>query len=590
MDNFYEYLDNKFGNCEILSDGTYYVNNMGNHYYFSSDCLNTDVNLMVYHPGIGGLDNSHGNNSAALWNYQLKENGVPSGSVIMVSSHNSTSVLVDNFSVFDEVSSNAGIDVSNVQSVCFSGSGGTGIVRMGQYLAKHPELNDSAAIIDIDGYLFDGEMYKDQSASMYIRDNNIPIYMVTPPNDSVYANRVKDLTANFTDAGFNTYLVVLDEKDFCIGHEEANRVVLNDGFSQYIGGVSNELGGLAGYHTFKYKDGELVAINLEDARVGEVNYIEINDIKKVLDENQFVFSEISNNVIKKYNGLLNKSDFDISYTGTSSKMVSDMEYIENFSNNLVGSLKDDSLFSSLTLSVSGGCGPLIEPINQCINLYYDAVGELINKLNLETESIVSIGQSIADMDMYLKDNAPSDVLGEGDLKEIPTVVPDEEVLMEIPNVIPSEDGSNDKWITEEGTILDESELGSPKDKFITDSGELVEEEPIKQNEIPDNKDDLKINTQPRRQNNNNFISKEVVYEKNGYNLVLEVSDNEIISIKYRYEFISLEDAANNYNLLVEKYSSVAGIENIVLNGDKIDIVFNVDLFDDMNYNEILSMF
>ena len=589
MDNFYEYLDNKFGNCEILSDGTYYVKNAGNHYYFSSDCLNTDVNLMVCYPGIGGLNNESGTNPLSNWNYQLKSTGIPSGSVVMISASTWPDGYVDNFSVFDEVSLNTGINVSSMEVQGFSGSGGTVIVEAGRYLENHPELVGKTAIVDVDGYLFNEVMVKDPGASTFVRDNNIPIYMITPPHES-YSNRVKGLTEKFTNEGFNTYLVMLEEKDFCIGHDQADYVVLNDGFSQYIGGVSNELGGLAGYHTFKYKDGELVAINLEDARVGEVNYIEINDIKKVLDENQFVFSEISNNVIKKYNGLLNKSDFDISYAGTSSKMVSDMEYIENFSNNLIGSLKDDSLFSSLTLSVSGGCGPLIEPINQCINLYYDAVGELINKLNLETESIVSIGQSIADMDMYLKDNAPSDVLGEGDLKEIPIVVPDEEVLIEIPAVIPSEDGSNNKWITEEGTILDESELGSPKDKFITDSGEFVEEEPIKQNEIPDNKDDLKINTQPRRQNNNNFISKEVVYEKNGYNLVLEVSDNEIISIKYRYEFISLEDAANNYNLLVEKYSSVAGIENIVLNGDKIDIVFNVDLFDDMNYNEILSMF
>ena len=86
------------------------------------------------------------------------------------------------------------------------------------------------------------------------------------------------------------------------------------------------------------------------------------------------------------------------------------------------------------------------------------------------------------------------------------------------------------------------------------------------------------------------MSNEVVYEKNGYNLVFEVLNEDIVSIKYQYEFTSLDEAMNNYNLLVDKYKNIDGIKDIVLNGNKINIIFNMDMYDNMSYEEILSEF
>ena len=583
MNDFGKYLNSKFGGYEVLPNGTYYVKNAGNHYYFSSDCTEGDVNLMVCYPGVGGLDNPNGTNPTANFHHQVKATGVPSGNVIIISASTFPDGYVDNLSVFDEVCENTGIDVSSAQFQGFSGSGGTVVVETGRYLIKHPELVDNTAIIDVDGYLFNDVMGKDSDASIFVRDNKVPIYMVTPPHES-YSNRVKALNANFTDAGFNSHLVVLEEKDFCIGNDQAAAVVLNDNFCRYIGGVSDELGSLAGYTVIDYKNGELVEVNIDDVRGGGSSYIGIDDIKDVLDENEFTFQEVPNEIKLKYSGLLSLGAFDISYSGDSSKVSSSIEYIEGFSNSIIGSLKEDTLFSSLSLSVSGGCGPLIEPINKCLNLYYDTVSELINKLTLETESIISIGQSIADMDMYLKGNVPTDVVEEEiNLEE--EIIPEEGINPE-EEIIPEEN----EIVTEEGAILNENEIDQYKNDFVVDNGVIVEEGLINSDDIPYNSDYFKKDNFVPPKIDNEVMSNEVVYEKNGYNLVFEVLNEDIVSIKYQYEFTSLDEAMNNYNLLVDKYKNIDGIKDIVLNGNKINIIFNMDMYDNMSYEEILSEF
>ena len=622
--DLYTYLNDKFGKCEILSNGTYYVNHQGNHYYFSSDCLETDINLMAYHPGTGGLVG--GNNSAGEWNYHLKTNGVPSGSVVMVSPANSTAGTINNFSVFDEISADTGINASSVESVCFSGSGGTGIVRLGEFLTNHPELNDTSAVIDVDGYIFSYEMNKNPNSSTYIRDNKIPIYMVTPPNESAYANRVKSLTANFNEQGFNAYLVVLEEKEFCIGHEEANRVVLNDGFSQYIIGASDELGTLAGYDVFTYKNGEYIKMNLEDARIKLDKVISMEDVNRILIDNGLKFEENINPISSKYNNLLSIDKFNISYNSASQVLTSDLQYVENFSNEVMNSLKNDNLFSASTISSTGGCGPLIEKINECLDLYYDSVGQLLSSITLETESIVSVGQAIADMDMYLKNQTPENQNSIEIIPENENINDSEEqknIQEHTPNLMPGEitkveqneekeeqtnenyqqenqevieKTNENKEITEENTkeeVEHNIESTIEKENNITESSEV---------NIKENTNDISSKPQTNYSNynnpsnnnintpNQNLPSKEVIYEGKDYNLVFEVNGDDIVSLKYQHEFTSYEEAIKNYDLLVSKYKDSNIIENIILNENNIEIIFKSDIYNNMNIEAVLKKF
>ena len=106
--------------------------------------------------------------------------------------------------------------------------------------------------------------------------------------------------------------------------------------------------------------------------------------------------------IKRYNSLKNIGPLKIH---TNNNLIaSDMSYIENSMNSIRGKIKN-SQFLNIKMQSFGDNGVIPGCINEYINKYYDAVGELSSLLEKETLSIVSVGQFVADMDEDLKNKA-----------------------------------------------------------------------------------------------------------------------------------------------------------------------------------------
>ena len=589
---FYEYLKGKFGNCDVLPSGDYSVNYQGNYFYFSSDCTSKDVNLMSYYPGIGGVnaDTVELRNDFAL-------NGVPSNSVVMLAVNDRD--VSNTFEVFDSISLDNGIDVSSVQSVCFSGSGDTGLIRMNEYLTKHSDLVNSSSIVVVDGYRIEGNVINGKKNIDILKNNNVPVYMVTDGHES-FSNRVKGLATRLSNSGINTYLIETEEN---VGHTGVNKAVLLDGLAQYVCGVTNKIGDNAHYNFYKLNDNNFLKMDV--GQIGKNNdfYVSLSNVDNFFDTSSYNVEDVLYDAKEKYSYLEDLGQYN--YEGLSSSLISsDLKYIENFANGVISSIKEDSLFDSTMLNIDGGCGPLESIINESLSLYYDTVGCLLNKISLEVDAVVGIGQAFVDLDVHLENEVEKKVTSLSsnrvfDSTLIANKVLDKSVMTSnkgIENnslgnvVVNSNNYKIDKMYENRNlnTVVSESSYNAVEEDNSGTNDFIVDDYDNKNiNRLNNSNNDYNYNLSFNR-NKNGIKNSEISYDKGEYDVIIETDGNSIVSMKYKYEYNTANEANGVYDFLLDKLNGNQDVEKVVLKDNSIEIIFKDSVFENANINVLLN--
>lgn len=278
-------------------------------------------------------------------------------------------------------------------------------------------------------------------------------------------------------------------------------------------------------------------------------------------QGEYILEDVKIDVSNKYSFLNNLKEYNICNLSDPT-ISSDMKYIQNFANGIVKSIKSDSLFESSTINIAGGVGPLADIINECITLYYDSVAYLLGALSKEADAIVSYGQLWLDTDADLK-NVIEDTM------KTPVGVTN---LFETANNDVLVSNVNDNVAITMSEQIKEENKNTNKNSNVNFNSS---------NGYSDNKNYTNTNT-----NVNN--TREVSYKKDNYLVVFETKGDEVISMKYQYNYDSYDIALSNYELLLEKLKDNVDIENILLIENKIEIIFKKDVYKNMEISKLLE--
>lgn len=311
------------------------------------------------------------------------------------------------------------------------------------------------------------------------------------------------------------------------------------------------------------------------------NYLFIDlSLKEIFTSNSYLVEDVSSEASNKYSSLKDLKEYNI-HNLSSSTLSSDLQYIQNFANGIVNSIKSDSLFESTTMNITGGCGPLASVINECLSLYYDSVGHLLNSLAIEADAIVSIGQSLVDLDTHLNKEVEETIDPSVEITNLSAPVNNIQISnlnSDLSSATSAKDNANDVTITEKEQVKDEIKEDNSTNKEIKTetSKEETEQEKIDAN-----------NNYSSNKNHINNTS-EISYNKGNYNVVFETKGDEVVSMKYQYNYDSYETALSNYELLLVQLKDNVNIENIVLNGNMIEIIFKDDMYKNVEINKLLE--
>ena len=307
------------------------------------------------------------------------------------------------------------------------------------------------------------------------------------------------------------------------------------------------------------------------------------DIKDILKIGPISLDETS---FDKYTYLKSLDTYTVTNL-SSSTISSNSDYVVKFSNSIFSSIKSDSLLDATLLNIPQGCGPLADAINACLNLYYDSVGSLLNNLAQEVNSIMSIDNTLQNIDTSLSNEI-------------------EENLTFLSSIKVDVDNINNVELNNELTKIDDVYLYvSNNEQIMQENDNLTKlssiDNKIKKNNHSGNtsnlimtEDGAKYVSNVKNTTNASLISdtingekRELIYDKGTYNVVFETVNNDVTSMKYQYSFDNSEIASSTFEIF-SKLKENDSVENVVLIGNKIEIIFNNKLFENITINKLLE--
>ena len=591
----YEYLKKNFYKVNLLDNGVYYaVDNYGVEMYVPSN-IDSSADLLAYYPGMGGSTND-----ASQVRKTMKSDNPPSYvAVISPTSYDSCHILDKATSVLNDNN----IDVSGVVTVTFSASGGTGFKSLEAYLEKHEELADKSAMIIADGYNI-----SDVNASKMtmLIDNQVPIFHIGPHD----GNRVTNIDTNLAKDGYNIYRI--DTWDNV--HMYINRDIFANQMPEYVLGYVDEVGnnGTGGkepnYIVYKYnkETSEYEEVNIDVMQLNMVltaDKIKVINVKDLFRVDDFEIKEYPVECLSKYEALKNiETGLSINF-GTLSDTVlsSDMIYVTSAMSSLRTQIKNSNFLNGKTLGFRSSTG-IPGCITGYINAYYDIMGQLMDSLVRQTESVMSVGQAIVDRKIAMEKKAEELEEAPGVIEEVgapPTLISEEEEkeeeppVKETPNtppivnppkedpvVPPVKETPNTPPIIP--PIKEEPEPVSPPVKETPEPEPTEEPVPTKEPEVTQ---------EPTPSEEEAILPELVVGEReDGSKILIEMREGKVTEVKYTYEYGSIEEAESALESIKEKYKELEYIKEIKVNNTNIDIIFKEESYIDLDMDSILNKY
>ena len=380
-DNLYNYLNGVGGSVKQLDNGVYKVKTNNWTLYINPNS-SKDVNLVVYYPGLGGM-----NSTAIRGLTDRMTSANPDNHVAILSqSENDPKNVLE---VATKILNDNGYTISSLVTSSNSASGGLGIRRTADYLTTHPELIDSTVILSNDGYSLTNV---GKNAQLLI-DNQVPIVLLAPDYsvNKRGSNRVRTVTEQFANQGFNVFQ--METKDD--NHGVICTYSYVNGVPEYILGIQDELGTQGvkrapDYVLYKYNT--------------QTKQYEPADMKDIQIASSF--KDVATNIVdpSTYKNITYKLDTSVGVSNNST-LASDLNVVMDAMNELSNSVKNSSYDKVQNSCSSTTKIPAVFYDSQ--NYLLGVSSTLADNIGKESAVIANIAQAIYNMDVNLAKRASS---------------------------------------------------------------------------------------------------------------------------------------------------------------------------------------
>ena len=239
-------------------------------FYLSDDCTYNDVQVISYYPGQGDV---YGD--TALLRSKLENNGVPSGTIAMVSflpgTWENQETNNSAYDILERMEEDANIDVTSVVSMGFSLGGFKSFTRLNDYLKTHPNIKgEDCAVICIDGITNNTKGWIE--ADM-LAERNVPAYLIRSAQYESFAQNPgsgHDNCKMLTEMGLNTYLILDNVRN---GHMNTNEAVLSNGLYEFLGGKVVDFEGKNDYTVYRYGNGQSTMTSVPNYYMQDYNTV-----------------------------------------------------------------------------------------------------------------------------------------------------------------------------------------------------------------------------------------------------------------------------------------------------------------------------
>lgn len=376
------------------------VNKNLKYYLYVPENVNPDTEIFFYAQGSG----VEGGKEFVV-NY-LENNG--SNSIVVVPSmsggYNDLNWEENSLDIAETLQEQYNLNNKNIVSSGWSGGGWGALKTTIENIKRNPDLEPQIlfTLDDVSPTILNDKTHPTDSRNVVmnnggreaLQQNDTVIFMFQANTRGKYYSQKEAAAFDFAKAGAHVVRVSIEN---CGGHEGIFQNFFKKGLIEYTNGLA-----LLPNEKYRYDT------PVYDETTGKCNWVEIDYENVKSKEALFEYFNITpaKTSLTGLDGLIDKIS-NLFYNGNSSdgisKMISsNLDYIKDFASELVTSVKNDNISFVNSISVTGGFGPLMALINECIETYKNATNNLLDSISNQGSAIVSMGQAIADMDAHFR--------------------------------------------------------------------------------------------------------------------------------------------------------------------------------------------
>ena len=599
----YNYLCQNYDTVRIEGDRYYFENGREYGYIPISYETGDNINVYAFMPG------DSGGRSDYVLDYARTHSEEFADCAVFVAKVHTTQVngndIVSSASNF---ASSNNMNIANLGGESFSGSGGRMADALAAFVLDPNNQDTNVSMLWTDAYLCSGyDIHYDSYKTL--GEHGVVLYGVTDVNTHAVLDGFKTAARN----GEEVIYIRTNNPSHGGKVEES----LENNMMLYIMGLTDEVGSHYNYSGVQDSEYYVRGYNEEtnafdikkslDDIHGDAVYVfkipEIINVKDLFRVDDFEIKEYPVECLSKYEALKNiETGLSINF-GTLSDTVlsSDMIYVTSAMSSLRTQIKNSNFLNGKTLGFRSSTG-IPGCITGYINAYYDIMGQLMDSLVRQTESVMSVGQAIVDMNIAMEKKAEELEEAPGVIEEVgapPTLISEEEEkeeeppVKETPNtppivnppkedpvVPPVKETPNTPPIIP--PIKEEPEPVSPPVKETPEPEPTEEPVPTKEPEVTQ---------EPTPSEEEAILPELVVGEReDGSKILIEIREGKVTEVKYTYEYGSIEEAESALESIKEKYKELEYIKEIKVNNTNIDIIFKEESYIDLDMDSILNKY
>lgn len=278
-----------------------------------------------------------------------------------------------------------GLDVIENVTLCFSTSGYLGIKKTEDFADKHPEVKST--VISCEPYNGGIYSYEDSRERDGLMKSNSQILFIAP-KVGFHINMQEEIK-KMTERGIHAYFLGTSYKDKEMIHVMTNTDVITSGMIDYL------LDYTTSFNLNEDLSYDLMKYNVETKEYESVRYDDLTSTLDSIkiprleesDEELFEIKEELSGVSNKYKELNNLEKKEIPEKSNYTYAINEMNAIRE-------SIKNTSFTSNYKNQTFREDTNIPGMIYNNLNTYYDVVGNLLNSLSLETNSVISLTDAI----------------------------------------------------------------------------------------------------------------------------------------------------------------------------------------------------
>ena len=507
-----EQVEGKITQCP----GGVYIQQNGYSYYVPED-VSDATSAFIYYPGSGGA----GNDAAVL--RQIINEGNPNQIIIIANTaYEKIDVASERyFNLIENIGNENGATISNIATMGFSAGGPNTFNGLVNNVMTHPDAGpQSAVFVDVVGFNVSDE------AISALKNNNSTLMFLEP------MNTVTDFEKRLAANGVNVILAWTGNGHNA--HTTLNKEAFQNGIVDLTSADIEELAnnGIYTFVSYNPDTGKWEPISMEDVAASFAEGV-----------------ATTNDPFRYYKKLGNLEELQCNNDFIASKVNILRNAIKN--TNFLTTMGTDSYSS--TTNIPNGEAEIIQN-------YFSTCASLLNLLEKDTVKIVQIGNSIADINQNLKNEADN-----------------------LNNSVSYYSGGNYSGYSggytsyggvTGGTVASiGSSILSTEDSLETKE-KLEKIEKIKKDFI--DYDELYSDDE------------KYVYDKNGeYKIVIHYDEDEILALEYYFDY-KTEDAAKEAMEEIKK--KFEGVEDVVNKGQYVKVIFDEDVYKGLSLEGLKKMY